>query len=89
MTLKYWLWRKRNDLRYWLRRRVRLPIETAYNWLQGCRFFWVETPGEPGGGYLDMTEKCCPYPVRFDWSVKACVRAGTCGCVKGNMCEKS
>lgn len=53
----------------------------AYNWLQGCRFFWVRPAGEIP--YLDMTEKCCPYPIRFDWSVKACVKAGECGCVKG------
>ena len=58
-------------------------VEYAYNWLQGCRFFWVETPGSPAGGYFGMTEKCCPYPVRFDWSVRACVKAGDCGCNRG------
>lgn len=56
---------------------MRRWIEVAFNWLQGCRFFWAP------GGYLDMTEKCCPYPLRFDWSVKACVKAGDCGCIKG------
>lgn len=83
MTFRYWLWKTRIDLRYWLRANVRRPIEVAYNWLQGCRFFWVSTPGSSAGGYIDMTEKCCPYPVQFDWSVKACVKAGHCGCVKG------
>jgi hypothetical protein len=57
-------------------------IEHAYNWLQGCRFFWVKDD-HPSGGYLDMTEKCCPYPLLFDWSVKACNKAGLCGCNKG------
>lgn len=61
-------------------RKIRDALALAYNWLQGCRFFWV---ADERGGYLDMTEKCCPYPVRFDWSVKACVKAGDCGCVKG------
>lgn len=62
-------------------------IEYAYNWLRGCRFFWVETPGSPAGGYFDMTEKCCPYPILFDWSVKACNRAGCCGCNKGRALD--
>ena len=65
------------------RTRIYLPVMIAYNWLQGCRFFRVATPSSPGGGYWDMTEKCCPYPIRFDWSVRACVKAGDCGCVKG------
>ena len=63
--------------------RAKRILEGAFNWAQGCRFFWVETPGSPAGGYLDMTEKCCPYPIIFNWSVKACVKAGHCGCNKG------
>ena len=83
MTFRYWRWRIRIDVRYWMRTRIYIPVMTAYNWFQGCRFFWVETHGSPGGGYLNMTEKCCPYPIQFDWSVKACVKAGYCGCIKG------
>ena len=64
--------------------RAKRILEVAFNWLQGCRFFWVETPGSPAGGYIDFTEQCCPYPVIFDWSVKACVKAGKCGCNKGS-----
>ena len=56
---------------------LRYYAMVAFNWLQGCRFFWKD-------GSLEMTEKCCPYPIRFDWSVKACVKAGDCGCVKGS-----
>lgn len=53
----------------------------AWNWIRGHRFYWVETPGTPGGGYWDMTDSTCPYPVRDDWSAKACIKAGDCGCV--------
>lgn len=56
----------------------------AYNWVRGYRFFWV-ADGHPSGGYFDMTEKTCPYPVLNDWSVRACVRAGHCGCSKGSV----
>jgi hypothetical protein len=62
--------------------RLRYYAMVAYNWLQGCRFFWVPD-NHPAGGYFDMTEKTCPYPLRFDWSVRACVKAGDCGCSKG------
>jgi hypothetical protein len=62
---------------------MRYYLMVAYNWAQGYRMYWVETPGSPAGGYWDYTEKMCPYPIRFDWSVKACVRAGDCGCNKG------
>ena len=61
-------------------RKIRYALAFAFNWLQGCRFFWVD---HPDGPYYDMTEKCCPHPIRFDWSVRACVKAGDCGCVKG------
>lgn len=59
---------------------MRNALMVAFNWLQGCRFFWV---ADEHGGYFDMTENCCPYPIRFDWSVRACVKAGDCGCIKG------
>ena len=59
---------------------VKRFVERAYNWLQGCRFFENE---DEHGKYLDMTEKCCPYPVLFDWSAKSCIKSGNCGCVKG------
>lgn len=66
---------------------LRYYAAVAYNWLQGCRFFWVRPEGDTP--YLDMTEKCCPYPIRFDWSVRACVKAGDCGCIKGQQCGDS
>jgi hypothetical protein len=51
-----------------------------WNWIRGYRFFWVETPGSPAGGHIDFTPGTCPYPLRNDWSAKACIRAGDCGC---------
>lgn len=63
-------------------RKIRYALMVAFNWLQGCRFFWVT---DEHGKYLNMTERCCPYPIRFDWSVKACVMAGDCGCIKGRI----
>lgn len=59
--------------------RLRYYAAVAFNWLQGCRFFWAT---DKHGRYMDMTEKCCPYPLRFDWSAKACIKAGDCGCSK-------
>lgn len=78
--LKYWWWKTRIDLRYWWRWRVIYPLAVAYNWCQGCRFFMTK---DEHGEYLDFTEKCCPYPLRFDWSARACIKAGDCGCIKG------
>lgn len=55
-------------------------IIEQWNALRGYRFFWVETPGSPAGGYIDFTPGTCPYPLLKDWSVKACNKAGLCGC---------
>lgn len=52
---------------------MRFFIIRAWNWIRGYRFFWKD-------GALECTEGTCPYPLLNDWSVKACVRAGKCGC---------
>lgn len=64
-------------------RRFVLFCVFLYNWVRGCRMYWVDTPGTPGGGYFDFSERMCPYPLGHDWSVKACIRNGNCGCIKG------
>jgi hypothetical protein len=61
---------------------VRRYVETFYNWMRGYGFYWVKTPGSPAGGYIEMKPGTCPYPLKFDWSVKACKKAGLCGCVQ-------
>ncbi len=48
-------------------------IERAWNWLRGYRFYWQN-------GTMECSPGTCPYPVRCDWSVKACIKAGYCGC---------
>jgi hypothetical protein len=48
---------------------------------QGCSFYWQNDT-------LMMTPKCCPYPLRSDWSAKACNEAGECGCMKGDRFKR-
>lgn len=47
------------------------------NQRQGCSFYWSSD------NVLMMTRKTCPYPTQEDWSAKACVAAGQCGCANG------
>ena len=62
------------------RRAIRFWLLRVLNALQGCGFSW---------GYLDdgIPHKTiipwrgtCPYPLRNDWSARACIKAGDCGC---------
>ena len=58
---------------------VRWLIE-LWNNLRGYGFDWIETPGTPAGGYVEPRPGTCPRPLRNDWSAKACIKAGDCGC---------
>jgi hypothetical protein len=64
-------------------------IERFYNAIRGYGFYWVRTnDGSSAGGYIEVKEGTCPHPVQFDWSAKACIKAGLCGCherVKNGM----
>ena len=50
------------------------------NWWRGLGIVWIKTPGTPAGGYFEIRPGTCPYPIRDDWSAKACIKAGDCGC---------
>jgi hypothetical protein len=58
-------------------------LARVYNGIRGYGFYWVETPGSPAGKYLAIKPGTCPYPLRLDWSAKACIKAGDCGCDEG------
>jgi hypothetical protein len=51
--------------------------ERFYNWIRGYGFYWAR---DEHGWYMEIKEGTCPYPVQFDWSAKACIKAGECGC---------
>ena len=51
--------------RFWLLR--------AWNALRGYGFGWED-------GALTPRRGTCPYPTRKDWSARACIKAGDCGC---------
>jgi len=44
-----------------------------WNALRGYGFYFAD-------GALQIKPGTCPYPLRNDWSVKACIKAGDCGC---------
>lgn len=54
-----------------------------WNLMRGYGFDWIETPGTLGGGHIMPRPGTCPYPLINDWSVKACNKAGLCGCNEG------
>ena len=59
---------------------MRILLLRILNALQGCGFSWVKTPGSPAGGYIRPWRGTCPYPLRSNWSARACIKAGDCGC---------
>ena len=61
------------------RRAIRFWLLRVLNALQGCGFSWVSMhPGE--SPTIVPWRGTCPYPLRKDWSAKACIKAGDCGC---------
>jgi hypothetical protein len=60
--------------------RVSRWLERLWNALRGHGFSRVQTPGTPAGGYIRPWRGTCPYPIRADWSARACIAAGDCGC---------
>ena len=48
------------------------------NALQGCGVTFSRLPS--GNLTYSPWRRTCPYPLRNDWSAKACIKAGDCGC---------
>ena len=59
---------------------MRVTFWRIVNALQGCGFSWIKTPGTTASGYIMPWRRTCPYPLRHDWSARACIKAGDCGC---------
>ena len=60
------------------RRAIRFWLLRLLNALQGCGFSWSDPDGR--GKTIIPWRGTCPYPLRNDWSAKACIKAGDCGC---------
>jgi hypothetical protein len=52
-------------------------LEHFYNWVRGYGFYVTK---DEQGEYLAVKPGTCPYPLQFDWSAGACIKAGDCGC---------
>ena len=48
------------------------------NALQGCGYSWRDPDGY--GKTICTWRGTCPRPLRNDWSARACIKAGDCGC---------
>lgn len=59
----------------------RMRLERWWNERRGLGFNWVD---DDHRGYFEVRPGTCPYPVLFDWSVKACQKKGFCGCNENN-----
>lgn len=56
---------------------IRMWFWRIVNSLHGCGFSMRD-------GALHPWRGTCPYPLRNDWSIRACIKAGDCGC---NECD--
>ena len=63
-----------------LNRPARFWFWRILNALQGCGYSWIKTPGSPAGGYVMPWKGTCPHAIRNDWSARACIKSGDCGC---------
>lgn len=47
------------------------------NALQGCGYHWRRSKND---SVMIIWPRTCPRPLRNDWSARACIKAGDCGC---------